>query len=236
MSPDLPRVGAVIFDLDGTLVDTIDDIADSLDHVLAEAGLAIPSRADYHRFIGTGLRDLVKRAAPDVSPRETEALIDAFRAYYGDHLMVRSKLYDGINEVLDELVAAAIPIGVLSNKPDAMTQRICAAMLAPWPIGAIAGERADIPRKPNPNGAFRIAHLLGVEAGRCAFVGDTKTDMLTATAARMLPVGVTWGFRDRAELAAHGAAHVVDVAWALLSILLEPDDSGADPAADRPWR
>lgn len=198
---------AVIFDLDGTLVDSLEDIAVALDRALDDHGIARPTRETVRTWVGGGARNLVAHA---VGPDLVDAVLDRFRAHYAAALVVHTRLYAGIPELLDRLAAAGTRLAVLSNKPHAMTVEIGAALLARWPFAAIAGHRAPYPLKPAPDAVLALAAELGVAPAACAYVGDSGVDIATARAAGMLAVGVTWGFRPRAELVAAHAAHVVD--------------------------
>jgi len=198
---------AVIFDLDGTLVDSLEDIAVALDRALDDHGVARPTRETLRTWVGGGMPNLIAHA---VEPARVEPVLARFRAHYAAALVVHSHLYAGIPELLERLAAAGTVLGVLSNKPHALTVEIAGKLLARWPFAAIAGHRAPMPLKPAPDAALAMARELGVAPADCAFVGDSAFDILTAHAAGMLPVGVTWGFRPRTELADARAAHIVD--------------------------
>jgi phosphoglycolate phosphatase len=200
---------ALIFDLDGTLVDSLGDIAAACNHVLAGEGLPEHPLTDYRVFVGEGIRRLVERAAPGLARERTAALVTAVRARYEAHLVERTRPYPGVLEALTALRRAGLPLAVLSNKPHDLTERVVAALLGATPFVAVDGERAGRPRKPDPAGAIAVAAALGTAPGETWLVGDTRIDMETAAAAGMVPVGVLWGFRDRAELEASGARQVV---------------------------
>jgi len=209
-------VRAVAFDLDGTLVNSLPDIGGSMNQVLAEHGLPPHPLDAYRLFVGEGVGRLVEQALPtDV---EAAPVVARFREVYGARLTAESHLYPGVAELLDALAARGLPCAVCSNKPHTMTERVVAELLGRWGFACVVGDRAGRPRKPDPAPALEVAAALGVAPAEVAFVGDTRTDMQTAVAAGMQAVGVSWGFRDRAELEAHGAAVVVDapaelVAW-----------------------
>ena len=201
---------AFIFDLDGTLVDSLEDIAAALDRALADHGLAQPTRAQVRGWIGGGALELVRRA---VAPELVDAVFARFRVHYAAAPVVHTHLYAGIPAVLDALAARA-KLAVLSNKPHALTTVICAQLLARWPFAAIAGHREGVPLKPDPTAVLAIARDLGVAPPDCAYVGDSAIDVATARAAGMRAIAVSWGFRPRAELA--GADAIADVPAALL--------------------
>jgi phosphoglycolate phosphatase len=213
-----PRFDGVIFDLDGTLVDTLADIADALNHVLEARGLPSHGLPDYRRMIGAGVELLIERAVPASEHEHSAAIIAEYRARYAQHMLDRSAPYPGVAELLAQLRARGVPLSVLSNKPDPATRQMIAKLFPEVPFVDVVGQRPDRPRKPDPTVALELAARMHVAAERCAFVGDTDFDMQTACAAGMFPVGVTWGFRDRAELLQHGARALIDRPAELLEL------------------
>ena len=215
------NVRAVIFDLDGTLLDTLDDIADSANRVLKDAGLPVYPVDRYRYFVGEGLQKLVERILP-VERRSDElvrSLILAFREDYGRNWKVRTGLYDGVPELLDRLKKKKIKMGVLSNKPHEFTLVCVQEFMAAWPFAAILGQREGVPRKPDPAGAVEIAGLFDEQPENILYLGDTATDMETARAANMLPVGALWGFRTADELLKSGAKHLVSYPADVLDLI-----------------
>lgn len=210
---------AVIFDLDGTLVDSLGDIADAANHALAQLGLPPHREEDYARFVGEGVDRLVEKVLGPGAAHRREELLAIFRPYYGAHMMDRSRPFPGIPEVLAELAARGVRLAVLSNKPEAATQRMVTALFPSAPFAIVAGDVPHLPRKPDPGRALAMAAELGVAPARCLFVGDTRIDVLTAAGAGMVPIGVSWGFRPRAELTEAGARVVIDHASELMSCL-----------------
>lgn len=207
---------AIVFDLDGTLVDSLEDVAESMNAVLAEAGMPPHDLDTYRRFIGDGLATLVRRAmAPG---GDFESLLEAARERYAAHCLDRTRAFDGVPEMLARLRAHGLPMAVLSNKPHAMTQQVVRGLFPDVPFVAVVGERPDIPRKPDPAGAQTIAQALRVEPGRCWLVGDTPVDLETARAAGMLGVAVVWGFRSAEELRAHDPELMVDTPEQLVDL------------------
>jgi phosphoglycolate phosphatase len=200
-------VRAVIFDLDGTLVDSLADITAALTTALVAHQLPVPSAGQVRDWVGGGAHQLVERAAP-------AALVDAvfaqFQASYAATPVAHTQVYAGLAPVLDRLVAAARTLAVLTNKPQALATVIAARVLAAWPFAAIVGARAGVPLKPDPEAALRIAAELGVPAAACALVGDAPSDIATARAAGMVAVAVTWGYRPRAALVATAPDLLVD--------------------------
>jgi len=214
------RFEAAIFDLDGTLIDTLEDLADALNRVLRRHGLPTHGYDEYKLLIGHGIRRLVTDALP---PDERgEATIDACHgemlADYGEHCLVKTRPYDGVAELLDRLRDHGLPLAVCSNKADELTQRLVTALFPAGSFAVVLGARPDLPLKPDPAGALSIAGRLGIEPGATVYVGDSGTDMTTAARAGMIAVGVTWGFRPREELVAHGAAALLDHPAQLLEL------------------
>ncbi|MBN1636076.1 MAG: HAD family hydrolase [Deltaproteobacteria bacterium] len=198
---------AVIFDMDGTLLDSLDDIADSMNFVLESIGLPVHNVADYRKFVGNGIRELVRRVLPEEIRDEKiiENCVERMREVYGNHWADKTKTYDGIPELLNGLTMNNTRMAILSNKPDDFTRKMARKLLGLWTFDVVAGQRPNIPEKPDPKAALEIAGQLGVNPDKCFFLGDTNVDMITASAAGMFPVGVLWGFRNREELLASGA-------------------------------
>jgi phosphoglycolate phosphatase len=212
---------AVLFDLDGTLLDTLADIAQAANEVLGRSGLPGHPPEAYRRFIGDGVAMLFRRALPPdrVEAGLVERCVATFDDTYGRCWDARTRPYDGIPELLDALAGRGLALAVLSNKPDDFTRRCAEAYLGRWPLRAILGQRPGVPRKPDPAGALEVADRLGIPAGRFLYVGDTSVDMETARRAGMHPVGVSWGFRPAEELWASGAGAVIDHPAELLEVL-----------------
>lgn len=209
----------VIFDLDGTLADTLADISAAMNRVLADFGLPTHPTARYARYVGEGVARLAERVLPperqDLHARVTEA----FRADYSEHLVVESAPYPGIPELLDALAARGVEIAVLSNKPQALTQRVVDALFAGRTFRAVVGQQPEVPKKPDPSAALAIAGDAGARPGSCALVGDTPTDIHTARAAGIMAIGVQWGFRRRDDLESAGADAVIEAPPELLPFL-----------------
>ncbi len=208
----------VIFDLDGTLADTLRDIAAAMEHVLRERGLPGHDEAAYARFVGEGARMLVQRALGDRIDREDEVL-EAFRARYFAHLLGRTRPFPGVEALLAELARRGVPTAVLSNKPHEATEEVVRALFPDHPFLRIVGDRPDYPRKPDPTSALEIAEALHLAPASILFVGDTQTDVGTALAAGMIPIGVRWGMRPAEELKEAGATHLIGEPDELLALL-----------------
>lgn len=213
---------AVVFDLDGTLLDTLDDLADSMNLVLSRFGYPIHPRDSYRYFVGDGMANLVRRAFPPEAAHD-EALVSrglaAMRDQYDLCWKVKTRPYPGVPELLDALVERGIRMAVLSNKPDDFTKKTVQILLSRWKFTVIMGEVPSIPRKPDPRGAIEVTRLLEIPPERFLYLGDTGTDMLTATRAGMFAVGALWGFRPAEELLATGAAAVIEQPADLLEFL-----------------
>lgn len=210
---------AAIFDLDGTLVDSLADIAAAMNHSLAEHGLPTHPVADYRNYVGEGVMVLVRKATPPDQAELQASVLAGYRAYYEDHLFDHTQVFPGLPAVLAQLAADGVRLAVLSNKADAFTRRLVEGLLPGVSFAAVYGERSGVPRKPDPTAALGVASELAVAPGDCAFVGDTAVDMNTARNAGMYGVGVTWGFRSAEELRAHGARALATTADELLAAL-----------------
>lgn len=202
---------AVIFDLDGTLLDTLDDLADSANRVLAAAGLPTHPVDRYRYFVGDGVRVLVERILPENlrDGDRIERLMSAFRDDYGKNWHAKTRMYDGIDAMLTSLQQQKISLNILSNKPHDFTQMCVSRFMAQWHFSTVLGQRPGVPRKPDPASALEIAAGIGVSPAEILYLGDTATDMKTARAAGMFAVGALWGFRTAGELEEHGAARLV---------------------------
>lgn len=220
----LTQIRAVLFDLDGTLLDTLEDIARAANEVLRRLGLPPHPVGSYREFIGDGVANLFRRAVPP--GQGDDALVgrcvEGFRETYGRGWNVASRPYSGIPELLDGLVGRGLGMAVLSNKPDLFARCCVEEYLHRWPFRAVFGDREGIPRKPDPGGALDAAGRLGVPPGQVAYLGDSPVDMTTARRAGMIPIGAAWGFRPEDELRASGAAEVIAHPLDLLALIDRP--------------
>jgi phosphoglycolate phosphatase len=202
----------VIFDLDGTLVDTLEDIADAMNRVLAAEQAPGRSYAEYKYLIGHGIRNLVGEALPE-EKRTGETIARCYErmiADYGEHCLVKTRRYEGVAELVSGLCSAGVRLAVFSNKSDELTRRIVESLFGPGDFDVVMGAQPGLPLKPDPAVALLIGARLGVAAGSIVFLGDSGIDMLTATAAGMIAVGAAWGFRTKDELVENGARAVLD--------------------------
>lgn len=212
---------AVLFDLDGTLLDTLADIADSANAVLEERGFPIHDQDAYRYHVGSGVKTLFQRALPEAARSDelVEACVASFRDVYDRRWNVKTRPFEGISELLDGLVERGVKMAVLSNKPHHFTRKCVAEYLAPWPLDPVLGQREGIPLKPNPAAALEVAGQLKIAPREFLYLGDTGTDMLTARSAGMRPVGALWGFRPEQELRQAGADLLIRAPREMLSLL-----------------
>jgi len=211
----------VLFDLDGTLLDTLEDLADSMNAALGQLGFPPHELAAYKYFVGDGVANLVIRALPEDGRDEATVgrCVELMRGIYAEHWADKTQPYPGIPELLDALAERGVRMAVLSNKPDDST-RLCVAKLLPrWRFDAVIGASKAIPPKPDLAGVREIVARLGVPVQEFLYVGDTNTDMQTALAAGMYPVGALWGFRTAEELGASGAKALIEKPGELLRLL-----------------
>ncbi len=215
------RYSAVIFDLDGTLLDTLEDIAEAMNHVLKKRGHRTFGVGDYKALVGDGIEVLIRRAFSPSPPgdEETAEIIGEFRAEYERRWRNHSRPYPGIRSLLRALVARGISLAVLSNKAHVFTERMTLELLPEFKFRSIKGAVPGVPLKPDPAPALLIAEELGVPAASFAFLGDTKMDIIAARSAGMLPVGALWGFRGEEELRSNGAAALISSPMELLDLL-----------------
>ncbi len=213
---------AVLFDLDGTLLNTLEDLADSMNRVLSRLGYATHQVDKYRFFVGDGMEMLAARALPSNSSlEEIKKCGIVMREEYGKHWGDKTHAYPGIPELLTGLAQQKIQFAVLSNKPDPLTKLIIKELLPDWHFQPVIGAREGVPKKPDPSVALEIASTLQIEPEKFLYLGDTDTDMKTATAAGMYPVGVLWGFRTAEELLASGAKTLIHEPPELLRLLKE---------------
>jgi phosphoglycolate phosphatase len=214
------KIAAVVFDLDGTLLDTLADLANCMNSVLTAAGHPEHPQAAYKYFVGEGMEMLVRRALPEASSSEPEvaATLAEMRREYGQRWAQTSRPYDDVPQMLDGLSSLGLSLAVLSNKPDDFTQLTVETLLPTWFFAVIRGMRPDTPAKPDPAGAIAVAAALQTNPAHMLYVGDTATDMKTGIGAGMFTIGVTWGFRERDELEANGADRVIDAPSQLVDL------------------
>ncbi|WP_208609735.1 HAD family hydrolase [Desulfofustis glycolicus] len=206
-----PTCSTMIFDLDGTLIDSLADIADATNNTLAAFGMPVHPVDAYRHFVGNGVQVLLERALPkDHAGPLPDRFVESFKQLYRRHLNVKTRPYGGIDEVLRRLTDKGITLAILSNKPDEFTKVCVSQFFSDIAFSVIYGLRDGVPRKPDPRSALEIAAVVGALPEQCAFVGDSSVDMATGRAAGMCCIGVSWGFREPSELVAAGADLVID--------------------------
>jgi phosphoglycolate phosphatase len=217
---------AVIFDLDGTLLDTLEDIADSLNRVFVNDGLTPHPVAAYRYFVGSGAEELAWRALPEEerSQERIARLVAGFQAEYRAGWNIKTRPYPGIEEMLGRLRKNGIPAAVLSNKPQEFTRLAVDEYFSGYPFAAVIGQRDGVPLKPDPTGAEEIGRAFGLSAGEILFLGDTGVDMETARRAGNFPVGASWGFRPAEELKKSGAEKIIDRPEEIFGLLKIPGE------------
>ena len=200
-----------IFDLDGTLLDTLQDLAAAVNFALRKNGMEEHSIDDIRRFVGNGVRKLIERAVPDGSknPRIDEVFAD-FRSYYMQHSLDATKPYDGITEILQELKQRGCKMAVVSNKMMAATQELVAHFFPEIEVAIGENEAEGIRKKPAPDMVFEALNRLCAEAESAVYIGDSDVDIQTAKNAGVPCISVLWGFRNRKFLLEHGAQHFIE--------------------------
>lgn len=212
MSSTFSSLKLVIFDLDGTLIDTVADLSDAVNAALSVFGFPIRSYEEVVSFVGNGTLKLIERALPDDKHDDKElasAVHEAFTNHYSGHYADKSAVYDGIPEVLSSLKSRGIKLAVLSNKPDRFTKALI-GMFFPNVFDTVLGSGENTPRKPDPTGELGIIRSFGLMLDECLHVGDSDTDIKTAHNAGVKAVGCTWGFRPKSTLEEAGADWIAD--------------------------
>ena len=203
------RYKAVIFDLDGTVLSTLDDLADSVNYALRTNGLPERTETEVRGFVGNGIRRLIESSVPSgCDATIVDRVLATFSDYYGKHSADKTHPYDGVIEMMTHLKGEGVKIAVLSNKADWAVSGLCKRYfggLVEYSMGEIQG----IPRKPSPEGVLVMLEKLGVAADDCVYVGDSEVDVVTARNAGMDCIAVDWGFRDRCQLVDAGASVIV---------------------------
>ena len=212
---------AVLFDMEGTLLDTLEDLCDSTNHALAQMGYPLRGIEEIRRFIGNGAEKQIRRAVPEgTSEGKIMETLAAFRAYYQDHCQIKTKVYDGLLDVLSELKEKGVKMAVVSNKPDAAVKKLSREYFGDrldYAIGPSDGVRC----KPYPDMAEEALKALGVEKKDAVFVGDSEVDVQTGLNAGLDVIAVSWGFRSREVVIEAGASKIADNASELEKLILE---------------
>ncbi len=206
----MKTIRAVLFDLDGTLLNTLNNITAAVNHTLTAYGMPTRTPSEVRAFVGNGVANLISRAVPDGTDEDTTArVLRDFRVYYAEHTLELTAPYNGILPALARLKGAGIAMAVVSNKPDVSAETLRQHFFDDY-IDVAIGDSPDRPRKPAPDGTLQVLTRLDVPVDEAIFVGDSDVDVLTATNAGLPCLGVTWGFRDADDLRAAGATHLID--------------------------
>jgi len=209
----------VLFDLDGTLLDTIEDLRDAVNHELAAGGDPLRTLEEVRQFVGNGLRNLMARSLPSGrSEEEIDRRTAGMKAFYLEHSCCKTKPYPGIPELLQRLRRSGTAVAVVSNKADRAVQELCRVYF-PEGVDAAVGEVAGLPRKPAPDTVELALRRLGRGKEGAVYIGDSEVDIATARNAGLPCLSVTWGFRPRAVLEEAGAAALIDSAEELWQVL-----------------
>ncbi|NLA75269.1 MAG: HAD family hydrolase [Deltaproteobacteria bacterium] len=210
---------AVIFDLDGTLLDTIFDLAQSMNNVLVRNGLPVHDIGKYKLMAGDGVESLVRRSLPQTMQADhtVTRFINEYRDEYNLNWNKNTRPYDGIIGLLETLSSKGLSLNVLSNKPHDSTVQCANELIPEIKFDIVRGLKTGEIPKPDPHGAIEISDMLRIPCSRFLYLGDTNTDMKTAVAAGMFPVGVLWGFRTKEELLESGAKLILEKPLDLLS-------------------
>jgi len=217
------RYQTVVFDMDGTLLDTLDDLADSTNAALRDCGYPERSREEVRRFVGNGVHLLIERAVPaGTDEAAIERCFVLFKEYYGKLMCCKTRPYEGILPLLEALHKNGVQCAVVSNKYDGAVKQLSDAHFGAWMDVAI-GERAGVRRKPAPDSVLEALRFLGADAKTALYAGDSDVDVQTAHNAGLPCAGVTWGFRDRCVLEEAGADFLVDTPEQLLNIVMGLD-------------
>ena len=213
-------VQTVIFDLDGTLLDTLEDLADSVNFALGQGGFSPRTLEEIRRFVGNGVGLLIHRALPAGTPDEQEAVcLTAFKAHYLENMRNKTAPYFGVLGLLDRLNANGCKVAVVSNKFDGAVKELCGRYFGDR-LPVALGERPGLEKKPAPDLVRACLKVLGSSAGEAVYVGDSEVDILTARNTGLPCYSVTWGFRGRDFLLEHGAERLVDTPEKLGDLLL----------------
>lgn len=211
----------VIFDLDGTILDTLDDLADAANAALKACGFPERTRDEVRLFVGNGIRKLIERAVPKgTSEEDIVKTHEAFTAYYSVHCKDKTKPYKGIPELVKALKANGIRSAVVSNKADYGVKALCEEYFEGL-FDMSVGEREGIRKKPAPDSVFEAMRIMGADKAETVYIGDSDVDVMTAQNSGIDCIGVSYGFRGREFLEAHGAKVIADTVDELYEILLE---------------
>jgi phosphoglycolate phosphatase len=213
------QYNTVIFDLDGTLLNTLDDLTDSVNYGLQQFGFPARNKSEVRQFVGNGIRKLMERSVPSGTSRDImEQCLSTFVEYYSNNLQNKTKPYDGICEILNVLKKQGYHLAIVSNKYDAAVKSLCNDYFKDF-IQVAIGESSSVAKKPAPDSLYAALNELGSEKASAIYVGDSEVDVQTAHNAGIPCIGVTWGFRDKEILQSEGADRIIDSPCQLLEFL-----------------
>ncbi len=206
------KYDVVLFDLDGTLLDTLEDMCDSVNHVMEKFGYPVHSLEKVRSFIGNGIRKLIERALPEGTDSKTcELALAEYRRYYGENCMVKTRPYEGIPELLSELKERGFRIGVVTNKNAEAAEKLCSHYF-PDTVEVVTGQKDSLPKKPDPAMVQSALEQMGVVGKKTVYIGDSETDIETAANSQMDCIICLWGFREKEYLLQKGAKTIVSQA------------------------
>ena len=213
-------IKAIFFDLDGTLADSLKDLADATNYAIGTFGYPAREVEQYKYYAGDGMPKMIERALPDIpdKPQAVQAVLPVFLKYYGEHYCDNTLPYRGAVELIDALRLRGLKVAVVTNKAQEMADKVVSKLYGNR-FDLILGKREGIPAKPDPTAALIAMDMLGVKPEECVFVGDSKMDVMTGVNSGAYPVGVLWGFRERSELTDGGAKSIISAPEELLDII-----------------
>lgn len=216
----MKKYSAIIFDLDGTLLNTLEDLADSVNYALASNGFAIRSIEEVRMFVGNGIRKLIERAVPENTATEAvDMVFETFKSHYLGNMMNKTKPYDGIMELLRMLSERGVRMGIVSNKYDPGVKGLNESFFSKY-IKVAIGESASVAKKPAPDTVYEAIKEMGIEKESAVYVGDSDVDIATAANSGLDCISVTWGFRDREFLKEKGASVIIDNPLEILDFVI----------------
>lgn len=213
------KFNSVVFDLDGTLLDTLGDLRDSVNYALEKNRLPKRTTEEIRSFVGNGIRLLIERSVPENTPLEiTDKCFSDFKEYYKNHSAILTKPYDGIIDIIEELKAKGVKIAVVSNKADFAVKTLMEDYFSNL-YDCAYGERMGVPRKPEPDGVFEAIKKMGADVENTVYIGDSEVDVETSKNAKLPCIAVTWGFRDKKVLESLNPEYIVDSPSDVLRII-----------------
>jgi phosphoglycolate phosphatase len=225
---------AIIFDLDGTLLDTLQDLVNTLNTVLTLHSYPVHTIDECRFLVGHGMRELIRKALPEGAdtPENIDLLLKEFMIHYADNWNVNSRPYPGIAPMLDSISERNIKMAILSNKADHFTRLCAESLLKQWNFNVVMGHHNGIAHKPDPEGVLLVARMLHEDPSSILYVGDSGIDMLTASRAGMYPLGVLWGFRPKSELLEFGAKTLVQHPEEIIGMLDKKQEQQAQQCTE----